>query len=424
MGNQNAMMTLVWGTLAITPLAWVLIRYLSGRIVLDNSMLLLGLGMYCYMPFFVFAIDGFVDGPGESIWSREFEALYAAGATYLAVSVAFVAAYAVGQLPSVPRLGRSLNVSVSRVSLRRLFFGLLLLWLFFVFRARDELGQGYLAEYRADVMGPLATVNLLSLLALLNLKQWRQSPSLDIAFSALLLVNSILLLSMGGRMYVVTPFVALFLQYINTRRRRPAERLRLLAIVIGVLGALMIVGLWRLDSVLEFRLLVLTALAEPLLTSISLATYAACGQIEILAMPINFLGSIVNFVPSILLPGKAELVPELDPTGVCVAAPFGATHIGPALIVNFGLVGACCFLVVFGFLIKGSRSVQRGGWWFHYYICGLLPLMFFRDGFLIFNKALIGSGLLVALAIVWLDRLRVFRSYKTRQETARVLPEH
>jgi hypothetical protein len=214
-------------------------------------------------------------------------------------------------------------------------------------------------------------------------------------------------------MYVVTPFVALFLQYINTRRRKPIERAKLLVVVASVLGMLMLVGLWRLDSAVELRLLLLTALAESLLTSISLASYVSCGQIEVLAAPLNFLGSIINFVPSILLPDKTELIPDLDPTSNCIVSPFGATHIGPALLVNFGFVGTACFLAVFAFLLKASRTVQPRGWWFHYYICGLLPLMFFRDGFIVFNKALIGSGLLTAVALVALDRLHIVRLFKT-----------
>jgi hypothetical protein len=412
------MMSYVWGFLAFAPLLAVWVRYMSGRTVLDNSMLLLGLGMYCFMPFFAYASGSFVDGPGEAIWSREFEALYAAGTTFLAVTVGLAFAFGIGQLPPAPALGRSLNVALSRASLRRLLLALLVLWAFFAYRARDVLGQGYMTDYRADLMGPLATVNLVALLGLLNLKQWRQSRQLDLCYSALLLVNSFLLLSMGGRMYVVTPFIALFLQYINTRRRKPAERAKLLVIVATVLGTLMLVGLWRLDAAIELRLLVLTALAEPLLTSISLASYASCGHIEILSAPTNFLGSIINFVPSIILPDKAELVPELDPTGECITAPFGAIHLGPALLANFGIVGAACFLAVFSYLLKASRTVHPRGWWFHFYICGLLPLMFFRDGFLIFNKALIGSGLLIAIALVWMDRLRILRLFRLRPAAA------
>jgi hypothetical membrane protein len=415
-------MNYVWAALAFVPLLVVLVRYLTGRNVLDNSMLLLGLGMYWFMPFFAYASGSFVDGPGEEVWAREFEALYASGAAFLALSAGLALAYGIGQCMPAPPLGRSLNVALSRASLRRLLLALCALWAFFAFRARDEFGMGYLVEYKADLMGPLATVNLVALLGLLNLKQWRQSKRLDLGYSALLLANSALLLSMGGRMYVVTCFVALFLQYINARRRQPAERAWLLVIVAGVLGALMLVGLWRLDAAIEFRLLVLTALAEPLLTSISLASYASCGQVEMLAFPSNFLGTFINFVPSILLPDKAALVPELDPNGQCIVAPFGASHVGPALMVNFGLVGAACFVALFSYLLKASQTVQARGWWFHYYICGLLPFMFFRDAFMVFNKALIGSGLLVAIVLVWMDRLRIVRRFRTTRPAAPIAP--
>jgi hypothetical protein len=119
---------------------------------------------------------------------------------------------------------------------------------------------------------------------------------------------------------------------------------------------------------------------------------------------------------------KGSLVPELDPTGQCLFTPFGGNHIGPALLVNFGLVGAAWFLAVFSYLLKASRTVNPRGWWLHYYICGLLPFILFRDAFMVLNKALIGSGLLIAIALVWMDRLRILRPFKTARPAAPIAP--
>jgi hypothetical protein len=379
--------------------------------MLDGSMMALGFAFYCLLPFVTYGTDAYSGGPGEDMWKREFEGIYAASGPMVVLILIFVLAFLAGRVVPAPALGQRLNrpIAPSIIQAATLLLGLM--WLLFAYQARDSLGAGYGVEYQPNLMGPLATVNLIATLMLLNLKQWKQSSAMAAWLAVLLLVNSLLLLSMGGRMYVLVALLCLLLQHVNTHARRPLARARLLILTVGALVALAGVGVWRLGLDFEPGLLLITALAEPILTSISLASYHACGDPQLLAVPYNFLGSIVNFVPSGLLPDKATLMPGLDPAENCMVSPFGATHLGPALLVNFGFVGSACFLALFAYLLKSFRNVAKNGWWFHYYLCGLLPFMFFRDGFLIFNKALFGSGLLVGAVLIFMGSARWMRKW-------------
>jgi hypothetical protein len=83
----------------------------------------------------------------------------------------------------------------------------------------------------------------------------------------------------------------------------------------------------------------------------------------------------------------------------------GATHLLVAVLGNFGWLGGLLFAFVFGWLLASVRKVSPRGWWLYFYLCSLLPFMFFRDGFSIFNKAAIFNGCIVMWFIVALDRL-------------------
>ena len=381
----------------------MLAQFLRGRSVGHGSVLLFGLVVYVVLPFAAYGSGLYEGGPGEAVWARSFEGLYARSGPALALTLACLLAYALGTLLPLPRVRQPLDRPLRPGLLAAVLLGLGALWVFYIVQARELLFSGYLLDYRPDLMGPLASINLALLLLVLNLWQWRHSPRLLWAAGVLLALNSVALLSMGGRLYVAAVLVGLMLMALNLPAgRRPAARLKALAGLVLVAGLLALVGLLRVDMDVNLAALGRLLLAEPLLTSISLGTLMDCSLVDWLALPRNFLSSIVNFVPSGLLPGKEALMVELDPSGNCLASPFGATHLGAALLVNFGILGLLPVVTAFAVLM---RLVQRHvGPWLYCYLCSLLPFMLFRDGFLIFNKAFFATGLLLALLLLGLSR--------------------
>lgn len=385
--------------LAIIGLAF---RYFSSRPILEGSMIALGLILYCFLPFAVFGGNLYSGGPGEHIWNLEFKYIFEMSNVVAAFVFLFVISFKFGQIIPGPALGKSLNRPMPPTTLKNFFFLLLFLNLFFAFRAREMIGVGYNIEYSPELMGPLATLNILITILLLNILEWRSkySKTLVLAFKFFLFFNSILLLSMGGRMYVLVAIICFLLQKINNITNISfTKRLSLFLYIIFTILILAAIGVWRLGVDIDASSVIITAIAEPILTSISLASFFECGDIFLFDFPYNFLGSIVNLVPSILVPDKALWIPGLDPAGKCINSVFGATHIGSALIINFGVIGSAFFMIAFGWLLKSLRRVQKSGWWLHYYICSLLPFMFFRDGFVIFNKAFL-TGILMSFVLL------------------------
>ncbi len=370
-------------------------------------MLLSGFTIYCLLPFFVYGANIYEDGIGASTWSNIFQPIYDAGLPIVIFMFFLVICFLLGKVLPVPNIWVKFNRPISIKILKVSALLLLSLFLIFIYRAKDYLFVGYALDYDSALMGPMATVNLISVLILLNVKQWRQSKAVEIFFSILLVVNSIFLLSMGGRMYVLAPLISLFLQYINTSAQKITSRLKLFFVFCFFVLVLLFVGTWRLGEDVSFTSMLMIGLAEPLLTSISMAFLYDCGHLNLFDIPYQFLSTIVNFMPSGIFPYKGDFMFDLDQTGNCLYSPFGAVHISAMLILNFGILGACIFIVIFSMFLKSLRLVDRKGWWLYYYSCGLLPFMFFRDGFQVFNKALVGSGILMALIMLFLGRLRV-----------------
>ena len=395
----------VWGAAALALTLLLALYFLSGRGIGHRFVLVLGVLIYAVVPFFAFSTGLYDGGPGQAVWERSFEGLYMHGALALGVLLLLVMAYMAGDLLPRPHRFIAFDRPLALAPLTAALAGLSILCAYYIFQSRELLLSGYLLDYRPDLMGPLATASLATLLFLLNLCQWRQSQTLLRAYAGLLLLNSAALLSMGGRLYVAATVVGMALFWFDRPALR-APKARLVGLLLAMLAVLLLglVGLLRVDLEIDLVTAGQLLLAEPLLTSISLGGLADCRLVDWINVPTNYGSSIINFIPSALLPDKERWLVDLDPGGNCLASPFGATHIGTALLVNFGVGGAMLMVAAFAYLMKWLR--RDGGWWLYYYLCSLLPFMLFRDGFLIFNKAFFGTGLLLALIMVMLSPRR------------------
>lgn len=393
-------MTEAWYALAVGMPLVLMVSYLRGDAIGHAQMLALGLWAYCVVPVVAYATDAFQGGPGEALWSAAFERLFERRAIALAYMAALVLAFLAGRLLPTGRGATSWDRPLHPVVAGGLGVPLVAVWLYYLVQARELLFSGYAIAYRPDLMGPLASVNLVAVLVLLNLWQWKTSPKLILGYGLLLAVNSTALLSMGGRMYFVAAGVAVSLYLVNSHRgRRPVVRAGGLAALVAVIGSMALISAWRVSETINLPTLGKLLLAEPVLTTISLGTLLDCPPVEPVAVPWNFLSSIANFVPSALWPEKEALMQDLDPSGNCLSSPFGATHLGTALLLNFGLVGSLAAATLFAWALRWLQGTGSG-WWLYYYLCSLLPFMLFRDGFVIFNKAFLATGVLLALALL------------------------
>lgn len=396
--------TLLWLVALVAATATVFARYLRRRVVGDVEMMLVGFVVYIAGPFVVFALGWFADMPGIASWRDFFHAADARSAALLLFSAALAAAYALGRSGCRSRVGCSLDRPIPQ----RTVFALLILttgfWGLLVAGKRHLLFGGYGVDYDVELIGQLGTINLLVVVVLLNSRQYGRRGWLYRGFQTLFVANSIALLSLGGRMYVLTGLVALLLQSL-TRHPGVRSRLGALLVLITVLAGLVAVGVWRIGAAFEADFYAYIATAEGLFTSMSLGSFLSNNGMPALALPWNFAGSVANFIPSAIVGDKSTIVPSIIDAGYFYEAPLGATHVYVALLGNFGWLGAPCFAAALGWSLAALRRVDRRGWWLYHYVCALLPFMFFRDGFSIFNKAAVYNGVILVALVLLADRL-------------------
>lgn len=270
--------------------------------------------------------------------------------------------------------------------------------------ARDNLFQGYGEDLDVTAAGPIATLQMAALLQYLAAKA-AGLPSMRWA-GVLLAAASILGLSMGGRLYVLSALVAVYFYWWRYSAADDRARRRSLLAVLLVPMVFGVVGMVRLGFV-DLSNLGFYVFAEPLFTSISALT-AAQHPWSMFEVPHDFLSAFLNIVPSALWPDKASAVISLSVNSpIPFEAPFGAISIVTSSVGNFGVVGGLAFIGLVGFIMERSRQRSNAspmGRALYCYLCCLLPFMFFRDPFQVQVKLVI-TGFLLA----WLNGLLSMR---------------
>jgi hypothetical protein len=264
---------------------------------------------------------------------------------------------------------------------------------------RSSLFQGYGNDTDPAAAGPIATLQMALLLQYLASKAGGQSTARGLG--ALLAISSVLLLGMGGRLYVLSTLAAIYFYWWKFTASGPTARRRsMVALLLAPLffGA---VGMWRLGffdiSTFGFFLF-----AEPLFTSIPAFTMMEGHGWSLLAMPSDFLSAFINIVPTPLWPDKGSMLVSLADSPLPFESPFGAISIVTSTIGNFGLLGGPMFVAVVGFVMERVRraSGSPAGRALYCYLCCLLPFMFFRDPFQVQVKVV-----LTGFILIWVNRL-------------------
>lgn len=286
-----------------------------------------------------------------------------------------------------------------------------LLLVILMFLASDMLFSGYVGGYDPVIMGPIATLQMLILFQYLLFKSSgnRAAAQLNLA---LLIVCSVVLLSMGGRLYVATSLTAILFYKWNWEARAASARRRALMWAFFAVVVFALLGMLRMGVFSPFFVLLYIFL-EPLFTSIS-AFSAMRGDWALVAgTPNDFLFAFVNIVPSWLWPGKAAFIASAVDESTFFS-PFGAKSIVASTIQNFGFVGGLVFIAIVGFVMGRSRinATSPISIAFYCYLIGLLLFIFFRDPFQIQVK-LVLTGML----LMWLYRGISFLTAPTRKST-------
>lgn len=295
----------------------------------------------------------------------------------------------------------------------------LLLWL--TASLKDFLFTGYMEEgsVRTYYQGMLSGLDLwfFSLYMIYNINQdYKTNKFFSVARNRYLipyLICSFLLLSMGGRLYVISTIIMLLAYYTVYYRTLSYKKVFIcglsLLIVSGAIGVIRLGG--ELDGFLQE--VVSNVVLEPLLTSISLLTFIEYNPFEIFGEPWIFLSYFANLIPRILFYElRQELSTDVLSLGYYYDSPLGALNSFVSLMICFGVFGSCIVLFFFGIFMSWLRS-QSGNIARIIYsmLVGCIMFTFFRDPFSVsIIKNMIQNSIIIP--IVWMLLLFGFSRIK------------
>lgn len=279
-----------------------------------------------------------------------------------------------------------------------------ILLIILVVKGRDYILSGYSLGVDLSVAGPLSTLELFIVFHYMIFSSYFNNFE-KIACIFLLFICSLLLLSMGGRLYVITTLVSLLFFKINFNNYFS----KLKALLIIALSSLifLFVGMWRVDS-FEADKIIFMFLAEPIYISISSFSLIQSGNWTLFNTGVDFLSSFLNIIPSFLMPDKQSLLVSILDANDSIQSPYGGIGIIASSIANFGYVGGLAFMGFVGAFLQSLRrsAVQSNANTAYYcYLVGLVPFIFFRDPYQIQIKLVI-DGLLIVL-IYWFLNMHI-----------------
>ncbi|MDB4279344.1 oligosaccharide repeat unit polymerase [Paraglaciecola sp.] len=362
-----------------------------------------GVIYYIFLPSLVHEFELFLSFPGIKIWYDTFNK---GTQVYLPVIYIFFGAilcmlYFNFILNKIRVKTISLPI-ISNASLSFCFILIAMLSFYFWFNARGMLFEGYSVAYSSDVMGKMATLNLICNFFALYGFQKNAKHFTNKLFLLLLIINSIFLLGMGGRMYVLSALITFFIYFLN---KNSFDRVKFIFVIVITMTFMIFIGMFRLGST-DLSLAGYLFVAEPVFTSYSSISFLSQNEIPLLATGELAFKSLIGFLPSFLFENKVEyIVTPLD-LGYKFSNPLGATSVIVSSFISFGSAGAIVFFILMytGFFCLRCLS-KRDIFFRTIYICSLsvIPFLFFRESFSISFRVLWFVNLIIPIFIITMD---------------------
>lgn len=384
-----------------------------------NHLFLMGFAYYLVLPVAVGRWEMLAEMPGMAIWHGNFQRLGADAFAFYWPTVAgmFVAFYAGSMSAALVPKTRLHSASGFRLMRRNkvLMWGvasLLVVTITFILVRNIELVlTGYRRGYDQRLLGMLATVLMFSLFMAIYLKLLKRHPLVARTFVGITFGCAVLMLSLGARMYALIALIAFLLYVTRSPSRAGPKLLTLFLLGSAVVFLALAIGLWRVGLEIRPELILYIFIAEPTFTWLSTSSFLANNlqSLDALHVPANFASSFVNFIPSMLLENKSELIVRVADS-FPYESPFGADSIFVSSVGNFGWFGAILYMYGVGLGYSVARLLANDLPFFRAYyiiIAALLPFQFFRDNFAILNKQLFWNLLLLPGLVVLVSRLVV-----------------
>ena len=230
-----------------------------------------------------------------------------------------------------------------------------ILSLYFLNSFKDNFFQGYTINenFDASLKGQFIALSLMIFsLALVYAAKLQVIKPGNLKFIKLFtnkyfilyLLLSILIITLGGRLYFASTFMCILVFYsvyfkrINIRKFVP-----MLLLFVFIMGSLGVIRTGNLNDLLDKSLF--NIMQEPLYTSFSLIKFLEIGSFEILKFPKFLLSEFVNLVPTFILPNKLDFTLSPADFGYVIYSPLGAGNSFVSFMINFWIFRLRDFLL-------------------------------------------------------------------------------
>ncbi|MCI8791074.1 MAG: oligosaccharide repeat unit polymerase [Lachnospiraceae bacterium] len=310
---------------------------------------------------------------------------------------------------------------------QKLFFILMIiLGVFMLYLNRNSLLTGYISKHSSEYKGSLsAYVTMLFSMVLLYFLSIRKKNFKKASISKwgmAYIFFALMLLSMGGRLYVISNIIALLIVFsmVYTDGISIGKLIRITVIVLFIVG---MIGVLRanMHAGITFRQIAFNLLQEPINTNYSLFTYLAyCDIGNWGSFPVVFVSSLINFIPRIFLPTKENYIKTVYNLQPNVKSPLGATQFFVSYNVDFGIIPTVLFLFVLGnflaYLRKKNENNNIISNTVYCMISSNLMFTFFRDGVMTsLVKNIMEFSFLVPIIIVYINAFLAKKTIRYNQ---------
>lgn len=378
--------------------------------LIDHKILFLfGYVFYLFTPYFVGVSNMFQGFPGMELYQGFFKRIPSEKlVSYAQITLLWLPSFYLGhfffkllkpyKISLLPFAETNVSKGVPHITVLLIF-----VLIIFAFISRNSLLGGY-SSYDIGSRGKMST--LLVLFNFFLVYQMISLQKISYLLTAGAAITVLLLLSMGGRMYVMQTFIVLLISKTSfVAKRFKTYQIILFAVAVFILASF--VGLWRMNTSFSFSGALYSLFAEPVFTWFSTSSFLISNDIPKINVPVNFLTSFLNLIPNTIFSFKPYVV-SAQAMGYSYQNPLGADSVWTNIIINFGSIGSCLFLFITGFILNFLRHLsEKNRFAAVYYIlvCGMMPFQFFRDGFYLLNKQLFFNFLILPGLLLVVFRL-------------------
>lgn len=373
--------------------------------LIDHKLLFLfGYIFYLFIPYLVGVTNLFTGFPGIELYQSFFKKIPDEKlVSYAEITLLWLPAFFLGHLffKLLKPYKTSLQLFPATATSKGVdYMGVLLIFVLFLFASisRNSILGGY-SSYDVGARGKMSTLLVVFNFFLSYQLVSRQNVSWLLVTGTI--ATCILLLTMGGRMYVMQTFVVLLIYKTSFAK----NRFKIYHIIVFALLAFILisfVGIWRMKTGFSPIMAAYSLFAEPVFTWVSTSTFLISNDIHYFNIPLNFFTSFFNLVPNTFFSLQSYNIATSQMVSN-YQSPLGADSVWTNIIINFGSIGSLIFIFITGFLLNFLRhnsERSRFGAVYYMMVCAMLPFQFFRDGFYLLNKQLFFNFLLLPASVL------------------------